>query len=324
MQKYRRDKMKKNKGILLINLGTPDAPTTSAVRRYLDEFLMDPYVITLPTPLRWILVKCLILPTRPKKSAHAYQQIWTEQGSPLLINSINLKEALAQSLPDHHIALGMRYGNPSIASAVDELMQHDLDELTVLPLFPQYSEAATETAIQSFERAWARMLKQETIKKVIIRDFHDQDFFINPTAGIIREHLDIHKPDLLLLSYHGLPESVGKDYQAQCYTTSKLIAEKLALTNKQYSVSFQSRLGAQQWLKPYTDKHLIELYDRGIRNIAIACPSFVADCLETLEEIGMQAKAQWEALGGESLSIVPCLNSDSRWVSALGSLYISA
>jgi ferrochelatase len=332
-------------GLLLINLGTPDAPTVDAVRRYLDEFLMDPYVVDIPFPLRYLLVKGIILRTRPQASAKLYQSVWTDKGSPLLVLSLELEEQIKALLnEDFEVELGMRYGSPSVAVALEKLMQHELEQLIVLPLFPQYSQAATESAIQSFKKAFKKYNAKLPVR--IITDFYDHPAFIDSYVKIIEKHLDISHHEHLLLSYHGLPvkhlektgcEYVGKHcidetncpkmniqnkncYKAQCFATSRLIAKQLNLTENQYSVSFQSRLGKTPWIKPYTDLHLSTLYNKGIRKLAIASPSFVSDCLETLEEIAIQAKEQWLALGGESLTVIPCLNTSTNWVKAISKI----
>lgn len=299
----------KKMGLLLINLGSPDEPTVPAVRHYLNKFLMDPYVVDIPWIARCLLVKGIILRTRPKSSAHAYQQIWTKEGSPLVVNSIALKNTIAKQLPDMSVALGMRYGNPSIAFALDQLMQHSLDELIVLPLFPQYSQAATKSAIQCFKKSFKQYTNKPTVQ--IITDFHNDPGFIHAYAKIIHEHLEKNPNAFLLMSYHGLPvkQNARKPcYSDQCYETSRLLANELHLNSNQCATSFQSRLGKTPWIKPYTDDYLILLREQGIKELAVVCPSFVADCLETLEEIGIRAKAQWLQLGGTHFTLIPCLN----------------
>lgn len=306
-------------GILLINLGTPDAPTVPAVRRYLDEFLSDPYVITLPKLLRDILVKGIILPTRPKKSAHAYQQIWTDSGSPLLVHSKALKNKLQEKLGgNYQVALGMRYANPTIESAVLELQQSNCGKVIVLPLFPQYSGAATQSAIDCAMRAFAKL--NYTPSMHVIEDFHQDDFYIQAISKMIGDALYKNPSDFLLLSYHGLPQrqiDSHKNYQAQCFTTSLRIAQALGLSSENYATSFQSRLGLAKWIQPYTDNVVKDLRKKGIKKLTVACPSFVADCLETLEEINMRLREQWLELGGESFEMIPCLNAEDEWVESL-------
>lgn len=318
------------KGLLLLNLGTPDAPNVSAVRRYLREFLADNRVIDLPALLRYVLLYLVILPFRPKKAAHAYQAIWTESGSPLLINSQELTKALQKRLDSSYkVALGMRYGNPSINSALSELA--DCDELIILPLYPQYSSAATGSSIEHTLKLIAK--KQTHPSLTIIRDFYQHPGFINAQADLIKPHLQTH--DYVLFSYHGIPERhiinsgctavCSNDcpppssinpvcYRSQCYQTSRALAKALDLTADKYSSSFQSRLGRTPWIKPWTDDVLPLLAKQGIKRLAVCCPSFTADCLETMEEIGMRASEQWLACGGEQLTLIPCVNASELWV----------
>ncbi|CDZ77500.1 Ferrochelatase [Legionella massiliensis] len=321
------------KGLLLINLGTPDAPYPPAIRRYLAEFLRDKRVIDLPALLRYPLVYGAILPFRPKQTAKAYQEIWTDQGSPLEIHSFNLQRKLQEGLGEQWlVSLGMRYGKPSLQKGLDQLKH--CEQLTILPLYPQYSSAATGSAL---EKILSLIASKTTIPSLnLIRDFYQDPGFIRSQATLIKPELD--KNDYLLFSYHGVPERHLKKsgcskvctvacapiseanqacYRAQCYSTTLALAQELQLSETKYSMSFQSRLGKTPWIKPYTDEVLAELIDKGIRRLAIACPSFVADCLETLEEIGIRAKQQWLALGGESLSLIPCVNDTDLWVEAL-------
>lgn len=331
--------MLKKTGILLINLGTPDHCDPPSVRRYLKEFLSDPRVIDLPYSLRWLLLHAVILPFRPKKTAEAYQQIWSE-GSPLLKHSEALRDALRKKLGEQYcVALGMRYGNPSIASALEELK--DCERLIILPLFPQYSSAATGSAL---EKTLSLLSQHWNIPEIItVSDFYEDAGFIQAYADVIRDAIAGKKIDLVLFSYHGLPERHIKKsgcvkscvneacpkidsenrfcYRAQCYATSHALAKSLGLAPEQYAVSFQSRLGRTPWIKPYTDELLVRLIQKGIRHIAVACPSFVADCLETLEEIGIRGKEQWKQLGGETFVLVPCLNGDAGWVEKLMQRY---
>jgi len=323
-------------GILLVNLGTPEAPTTSAVKAYLGEFLMDPYVVDIPFLLRWLLVKGVILNTRPKRSARAYQQIWTDQGSPLLVHSLSFCDKLRRYLPeDVTLALGMRYGRPSIARAASELA--NCDRVKVLPCFPQYSLAATASAVEQARLELARYFSADQVS--VVEDFFDREFYINAWVHLLREY---HRPDHhLLFSYHGLPvkqlDKVAscrdrcsrqghclavsdfnrQCYRAQCYASTAAIASALGLQREQYSVSFQSRLGKIPWIQPYTDDILVQLRQSGVNQLQVVCPSFVVDCLETLEEIGDRAKAQWLSLSGKSFGLIPCLNDRVDWVAAV-------
>lgn len=328
--------MKSTQGILLLNLGTPDDCTTSAVRRYLAEFLMDPFVVDIPVVIRWLLVHGIILRTRPKQSAEAYQAIWTDQGSPLLIYSQQLTERCQQHLgEEYHVELGMRYGKPNIASAVAKLKH--CEKITVLPLFPQYSLAATESALDAARQAVAKQAYAGEVD--YIQDFFDETGFIESWVALIQQYR--HKDHFVLFSYHGLPvkqvhkaagcqsfcdqkgacppvtEKNQQCYRAQCYATTHAVVKQLQLQPDQYAVGFQSRLGRIPWIPPYTDELLPVLFQQGVRRLSIACPSFVVDCLETLEEIGMRAKEDWLALGGESFQLLPCLNESEHFSQAL-------
>jgi ferrochelatase len=335
--------LKTNKGILLINLGTPDNTDGASVYRYLTQFLNDPRVIDLPAVLRWILTNLIIVPFRFKKSAEAYQQIWTLTGSPLLTNSIKLKNSLALELGDEYqVELAMRYGNPSIAKALHSMQ--GCEQLMVIPLFPQYSSAATGSAL---EETILQISKQWNIPDLYcINNFYDNPGFIDAYVNVLKDSLANQSVDHIILSFHGLPERhITKSdcqahcdhinacpiidmknnfcYRAQCYQTAARIAEKLSWRQDQYTVSFQSRLGRTPWIKPYTDLVLPELFQKGIKNIAIVCPSFVADCLETLEEINIRAREDWKKLGGNAFLFVPCINDHSRWVKALADIVLN-
>lgn len=306
-------------GILLLNLGTPDAPTEDAVREYLDVFLSDPCVITLPKLLRDFLVQKIILPRRPKKTAHAYQQIWTPQGSPLLINSIALQNALSKKLGgDFCVALGMRYKNPTIESAIELLHQNQCEKIMLLPLFPQFAKATTQSALDEVARILALKKIKSEIK--VTHEFYQDDFYINSVAALIEKKRD-KSSEFLLMSYHGLPkralEKNPLDYREQCIVSSTRIAKKLNLSPDNYKVCFQSRLGFTKWIGPYTDHSVKTLREKNIKRLSVVCPSFVTDCLETLEEINMRLRAQWFALGGESFEMIPCLNAAKGWVEAL-------
>lgn len=321
-------------GVLLINLGTPDSPKPASVYTYLKQFLNDPRVIDLPALARYFLVNWLIIPTRYKKSAHAYQQIWTEQGSPLLVNTQALQKLVATELGDaFQVEIGMRYGNPSIESAVQKLQ--DCQKIIAIPLFPQYSSAANGSAAEELLRVIGSQWNVPEIS--VTRDFYNHPAFIEAYADTIKQHLADKQVDTVVFSYHGLPERhINKSnclaqcsrvqacpamsaansycYRAQCYETTRLLAEKLGLAESQYIVTFQSRLGRTPWIKPYTDIELPALAKRHIKNIAIVCPSFVSDCLETLEEINMRAREQWQELGGKEFTFIPCVNAHPVWV----------
>lgn len=303
-------------GLLLINIGSPTAPATGAVRRYLREFLADKRVIDLPAPLRYTLLYAFILPFRPRRSAEAYKAIWTPKGSPLIYHSEEFREAVQLRLGEqYNVVMGMRYGKPGIKDALAQL--ESCEHITVLPLYPQYSSAATGSAIEKVLRELAP--KNNFPSLTIIRDFYQHPAFIHAQAACIKPYLTHH--DHVLFSYHGLPENHLKKsdcYRIQCQQTTALLAAELELTN--VSTSFQSRLGKTPWIKPYTDTLLTELAKQGIKRLVIACPSFVSDCLETLEEMGIRAKEQWLQLGGETLTVVPCMNANPLWVDAVISI----
>lgn len=328
-----------SRGILLVNLGTPDSPAVADVRRYLNEFLMDPHVIDLPWPLRRLLVSGIILPFRPKRTAHAYEQIWNaagpDTGSPLLHYSRALHESLSNGL-NVPCELAMRYGEPSIASALDALRRAGVDDLLLVPLYPQF---ATSTWTTSDERV--RKLVGKDMRVTLLAPFFAREEYIEALAGSIRENLP-GEWDHLLFSYHGLPEQHVTDadptgnhclrsvdccatpspthdtcYRHQCYRTSVMVAEALALEPEQWSVSFQSRLGRQKWLTPYTDRVLAEFPRRGVKRLVVVCPAFVADNLETLEEIGIRGREAFVTAGGREFTLVPCLNDRQGWIEAL-------
>jgi len=335
---------KKSIGVLLINVGTPDAPETSAVRRYLREFLSDPRVLDINPIVRWLLLRLIILPFRSPKSARAYRQIWTAEGSPLLSIGNDLSIAVQELLgDDYRVTLAMRYGNPNIESGIDKLLESGVDSIKVLPLYPQYSSAATGTCA---EKVFEILGKRWNVPPVeILPPFYDHPGFIYAVSEVAKEHLKNFNADMVLMSYHGLPERhVQKSwapgftacdikapcpaiqsgnancYRAQCFATSRLLAKSIGLGESDYSVSFQSRLGRDPWIQPFTDLVLPELYEKGVRRLAIMCPAFVADCLETIEEIGIRAKEDWLALGGEELILIPCVNTTPQWSESVASM----
>src|SRR5712692_2871522 len=321
------------KGLLLINLGTPDAPTTGAVRRYLREFLSDPRVIDLHPFGRWLLLNLFILPTRPRRSAAAYRKIWGQSGSPLLSHSLELARQVAGRLNgDFQVELGMRYGNPSLQSALDRLRASGVRELTVVPLYPQYAASSTASSLgQVYSVLGSRW---DVLPVKVASPFFDQPRFLSAFAQVARPVLDGARAEHVLFSFHGLPErqihksdpsgqhclasatccdrleQVNQNcYRAQCYFTAGSLADRLGLARESYTVCFQSRLGRTPWIKPYTDLLVPKLAARGIKRLAVMCPAFVADCLETLEEIGMRARESFQAAGGEELTLVPSLNA---------------
>jgi len=326
------------KGVLLIQLGTPDDPSPKAVRRYLREFLSDPMVIDIHPVARWALLNLIILPFRPAKSAAAYQEIWREEGSPLMIHSVEFADALATKLAQtHKVVLGMRYGQPSLAKALTELDEAGVDEIVVLPLYPQYAMSSTGTALAAlYEDAAQRSIVPAFS---VLPDFYEHPGYLDAAAAAIAEGREAFKPDHILFSYHGLPERHVKKadrsgthclandsccdtitpanrscYRAQCFATTRGLISRLELSEPEYSQGFQSRLGRTPWIQPFTDELLEELAQNGVKRLLVSCPSFVADCLETLEEIGIRAKESFIEAGGEDLMLVPCLNDDPAWV----------
>ncbi len=304
-------------GVLLTNIGTPDHPTPSAVRRYLKQFLQDPRVVELS---RWIWLPILygfILPFRSKKSAALYQKVWTQNGSPLLYHSLQLTEALAKQL-NIPIALGMHYGQPSIATALEKLKKENVEKIIILPLYPQYSAATTASTFD----AVARILRKWRVipEMVFLNDYADHPLYIKALAGSIRSAQSQHTPQKILFSFHGIPKrfvTEGDPYQERCKTTVALLAKELELNADQYDLTFQSRLGRAKWLEPYTDKILQNLPKQGITDIQVICPGFAVDCLETLEEIEMRGKEQFLKNGGKIFSYVPALNASERHVQLL-------
>jgi protoporphyrin/coproporphyrin ferrochelatase len=327
-------------GLLLINLGTPDAPTSPAVRRYLREFLSDPRVIDLHPVGRALLLNLVILPFRPAKSAHAYRAIWdAARGSPLLFHSQDLAAGVQAKLgAAWHVELAMRYGSPSIARALDALRAASVDRIVVLPLYPQYAASSTATSVaRVMELAAARW---DVVPLDVVPAFHADPGFVAAFAEVARPVLAEARPDHVLFSFHGLPERQIKKsdpsgehclrdahccdqlaaanhrcYRAQCYATAGALAEALGVTES--TVCFQSRLGRTPWITPHTDVVIDELARAGKQRLAVLCPAFVADCLETLEEIGIRARDQFRAAGGDELVLVPSLNATPAWVDAV-------
>ncbi len=328
-------------GVLLINLGTPNSPQTGDVRRFLREFLSDPLVIDAPAPLRWALLNFLILPFRPRRSAAAYQKIWTREGSPLLRNGHALRRSLHDSLgPAYVVDLAMRYGRPSIRGALQRLYAADVARILTVPLFPQFSMAATGSTVACLARELAAA--PELPPHEVLPPCYADPRFVAAWAAVARPALEAFDADHVLFSYHGLPErqvkatdasreyclrapgccaaisSANRDcYRAQSFATTRALAAELGLAADAIGSAFQSRLGRAPWIQPYTDEMLKELAGTGCRRLAILCPSFVADCLETLEEIGIRARESWRELGGEELLLVPSLNDHPAWIDAL-------
>lgn len=333
--------------LLLINLGTPDSTSTKDVRRYLREFLFDPRVIDISPLRRWLLLNLIILRFRPRQSAEAYESIWTDRGSPLMFHSLDLVEKVQQRLGSEiRVALAMRYGNPSIRSVLRQLAEDGFDRIVVFPLYPQYSSAATGTVIEEVMQQAGQLWNTPYLQ--FVPPFFDHPKFIQSCAQITRPHLEQADAELVFFSFHGLPERhINKSdvtgqhclqaeccqnpgaalrycYRAQCFETARLLADELGVPQEKRVVCFQSRLGRDPWIKPYTDVVMEEKAKDGIKRAAILSPAFVADCLETLEELGIRALEDWHKAGGEHLTVVPCLNSADIWADTVVQLAAEA
>ncbi len=311
-------------GILLINLGTPDAPTTSAVRRYLREFLSDPRVVEIPRPIWWLILNLFILPLRPKQSAQRYAQVWTADGSPLRAHTERQARMLRGYLGERIKAplvvdFAMRYGKPSVAAALDNMKQLGCDRILVVPLYPQYASSTTATALDAVGAAFARMRNQPALRSV--RSFHNHPGYIAALAQSINDYWMKHgRPDKLVMSFHGVPRYTldkGDPYHCECQVTGRLLATALKLTPDKYTIAFQSRFGRAEWLKPYTAEVLKQLGRDKTPRVDVVCPGFVADCLETLEEIALEGKTIFLTAGGAEYHCIPCLNERDDWIHAL-------
>jgi ferrochelatase len=346
--------------VLLVNLGSPDSFAVPDVRRYLEEFLMDEYVIDVPTPLRSLIVKGAILPFRPRRSAAAYRSVWWEQGSPLVVLSERLTERVSEQLP-FPTALAMRYGKPSIQDVLEQLCRDhpDVNEILLVPMYPQYAMATTKTVVER-TRAVLPQVEQSCGRRLalrVVKPFYQHPLYINALAATVKDALP-HNVDFLLMSYHGVPErhlhktdptnpnarkgqghclnhSAASDccenvcmpnavqevcYRHHAFETSRLLASALQLEAEQWGIAFQSRLGSDAWLKPYTADELKRLAQSGVQRLAVACPAFVADCLETLEEIGEEGREIFLHNGGKEFTLIPCMNDHPAWVDALGQI----
>jgi protoporphyrin/coproporphyrin ferrochelatase len=313
--------------VLLVNLGTPEAPTASALRKYLRQFLWDPRVVELPRPLWWLVLNGLILNIRPKKSAEKYAKIWTPEGSPLKVHTERqaklLRGYLGQSgQGDIVIEWAMRYGAPSVSDALDRLSAAGCRHILVVPLYPQYSVSTTASACDAVADWANRHPGAAEIQS--IDNFHDNPGYIKALAASINAHwMDYGRPERLVMSFHGLPKvsiARGDPYYSQCLESGRLLAEALGLAEADYVITFQSRFGPAEWLQPYTQATLEALGRTGMQRVDVVCPGFVSDCLETLEEIAMECKAAFKAAGGGEFRYIPCLNERHEWIEALSGL----
>ncbi len=327
-------------GLLLINLGSPDSPEVADVRKYLGEFLMDGRVLDAPWPIRWCVVNLAILPFRPKQSAEAYEKVWLPEGSPLVVTSRHVQQELQRRFGDNLVVeLAMRYQSPGVTSAIANLKERDVKELLIFPLFPHYAMSSFETAVVHAQEIAARIAPE--MKLSIIKPYYNDPDYIEALVESAEPYLQ-RDYDHLLFSFHGLPErhlrksdptgshclttsdccnvpcsAHATCYRAQCYATVREFIAKTGLPADKYSVAFQSRLGRDPWLKPYTDFELTRLAEKGVRKVLVLCPAFVSDCLETLEEIAMRGKEIFQESGGEELTLIPCMNEHPRWLDAL-------
>lgn len=311
-------------GILLVNLGTPDAPTAAALRPYLREFLSDPRVVEIPR-VAWLpLLHGLILPLRPAASAKKYASIWMDEGSPLKVHTeqqtVLLRNALAAQGHDQvEVAYAMRYGRPALASVLTAMRARGCRRILILPLYPQYSASTTATVFDEVARSLRKMRDLPEIR--FVRSFHDHDGYIAALATTVRRHWAQHgEPDRLVMSFHGIPKRsvlLGDPYFDECRQTARLLAAALDLPDERWTFTFQSRFGKAEWLQPYTQPTLEALPAQGVRTVDVICPGFVADCLETLEEIGMECRDAFLAAGGERFRLLACLNDEPAWIAAL-------
>jgi protoporphyrin/coproporphyrin ferrochelatase len=328
------------RAVLLANLGSPDNAEAAAVRQYLNQFLMDPYVIQLPWILRRLIVSLFVLPSRPKESSKAYQKVWLAEGSPLIVLSEKLKQALQAKL-NIPVAMAMRYGKPSIESELLKLKEQNIDEVLFIPLYPHFADSTVTTSIEEAKRVIKK--HKLNIKLSIVPPFYDNDDYIQSLVSSAQVYLS-QDYDHIVFSYHGLPESHltkldtsnshclqqddccqqshecnARCYRQQVFQTTQCFADKAGLSKQHYSIAFQSRLGRAKWLGPNTEDRIRELANSGAKNILVICPAFVTDCLETLEEIAMRGQEVFSEAGGGKLTLIPCLNDHPNWVTTLAS-----
>jgi ferrochelatase len=323
---YDHDGASPRQGILLCNLGTPDAPRPAELRRYLKEFLSDPRVVEIPRLLWWMILNLVILRIRPRRSAKLYESVWTEAGSPLMCYSQGqvkaVKECLSEKYGDIPVVLGMRYGNPSMAAAIKQLTDQNVRDIIVLPLYPQYAGATTGSTFDAIAKTFTQLRWVPELQ--FINGYHKSEAYIEALCSTIKRHIDQHgQPDKFVFSYHGTPERYlknGDPYHCFCHQTTRLVREKLGFDETHVMTTFQSRFGREPWLQPYTDKTLEQLPEDGVKHVAVICPGFSSDCLETIEEINMEARESFIESGGDQFHYIPCLNDDPVHIDALVSI----
>lgn len=313
-------------GVLVVNLGTPDEPTAPAIRRYLREFLSDPRVIEIPRLLWWPILNGPILLARPRKLVHRYAGIWLDEGAPLLVYSRKQAEGLARTLSARghvvEVEVGMRYGNPSLESAIKALHDKRCEHILTIALYPQYAASTTATVVDEVTRIASRLRNQPEMR--FIKRFNDFEPYIDAVATRIETvWCESGRPERLIMSFHGLPKrcaDLGDPYCRDSYVTAKALARRLGLSDDEYQVTFQSRFGPAQWLQPYTEPTLVALAQSGVKKVDVVCPGFLADCLETLEEISIECRDAFIDAGGEQFRYIPCVNDDPLWIEGLTDL----
>ncbi|ANM30098.1 ferrochelatase [Acidobacteria bacterium Mor1] len=333
-------------GLLLLNLGTPESPAPSDVRPYLRQFLSDPRVLDIPGWKRWLILNLFILPFRPKESGEAYEKVWTDEGSPLLVYGRQLTNKVQERLGEEIVVdLAMRYGEPSIPGTLRRMREQGVDRIVVFPLYPQYSSAATGSSLEEVFREAGKLWNTPWIQ--VVPPFYHEDVYLDVQARVARPHLEEIDPEVVFFSFHGLPErhmrksdETGRHcletpgccekiveanrncYSAQCYHTAGKLADKLGIPMEKRVICFQSRLGRDPWIKPYTDELIVEHAKAGKKRAVILSPAFVADCLETLEELAMRGREDWEEHGGELFRLVPSVNAEDDWADAVVELAV--
>lgn len=316
-------------GVLIAQLGTPDAPTEEALRPYLKQFLSDPRVVEVNRIVWWFILRLIILRRRPAKSAELYKRVWSEEGSPLLVYTQNqargVQELLSQRVPQIEVAFGMRYGTPSLEDGIDELIAKGCSKILLFPMYPQYSGATTGS---TYDAVFPHLLKKRFVPTLRVAEpYYAHPQYIRAQAHVINESLEQHaiEPERLLLSYHGVPTAYiekGDPYCCMCTETTQALKSLIDLPDERIIQTYQSRFGNDPWLEPYTDCTAEALPKEGVKNIAIACPGFTADCLETIDEMGVEVREVFEEHGGETLQLIPCLNDHPVWIDAMASIIL--